>query len=86
MTTTSTFPGFSVRHIPDVRHFNSDSYLIGRVVSAYNDRCPYGGYWNTDYIVRYVNDFFNDPLYRGYGLNSIDTCIDWIVGDLIADS
>lgn len=88
-TSTSTLPGFSVRYIPDVRHFDSDSYFVGRVISTYLDTCPYGGYWDTDYIVRYVNDFFNDPDYRSsgsYGLNSIDVVIDWIVSGLIADS
>lgn len=67
-------------------NFNSNDLLINRVVAVYNDTCPYGGYWDVDYIVRYVNDFFTDSFFPNYGINSIDMLIDYIVGDLIADS
>ena len=63
-----------------------DSYFTTLVVNHYNDTCPYGGYWDLDYIVRSINDFFSDPDYSGYGINTIDMAIDWIVSGLISDS
>jgi hypothetical protein len=67
-------------------NFNSNDLLINRIVSAYNNTCPYGGYWDVDYIVSYVNDYFADYIYPRLNINSIDMLIDYIVGDLIADS
>jgi hypothetical protein len=67
-------------------NFNSNDLLINRIVAKYNDTCPYGGYWDIDYIVDYVNDYFADYIYPRLNINSIDMLIDYIVGDLISAS
>jgi hypothetical protein len=57
--------------------------LYTRVWDTYNATCPYGGYWDFDYVVRDVNYFLSDMLNYSFDINSVDTLVDWIVGGLI---
>ena len=85
-TTSNVLPGFSYNPTVRVNHVGPDSYFTSLVWNAYINRCPYGGYWNFDYVVDYINDFFSDNYYSSYGINTVDMAIDWIVGGLISDS
>jgi hypothetical protein len=62
---------------------NVSPSLYHRVYDTYVDTCPYGGYWDFDYVVRDVNYFLSDMLNYSFDINSVDTLIDWIVGGLI---